>query len=140
MTAEWELELQKIENNEQDLSNFQKTIEDYTSAITNELLQTKIIREDLPHLICPKCKKEKLRIFDKIIKCKDERCSWMQFRLVCGKLLTVQDIQLLVEKGKSPLIIGMKSKAGKGFDAHIILNEVGESSFEFEKTKSERKK
>ncbi|AZA55582.1 type IA DNA topoisomerase [Chryseobacterium sp. G0201] len=140
MTAEWELELQKIENKENDLSNFQKRIEAYTSVITNELLQTKIIREDLPDLICPKCKKEKLRILDKIVKCKDERCNWMQFRMVCGKLLTVNDIQLLIEKGKTSLIKGMKSKAGKSFDAYMILNDAGESVFEFDKNKATRRK
>lgn len=136
MTAEWELELQKIENNEEDLSNFQKRIEAYTSVITNELLQTKIIREELPDLICPKCKKERLRILDKIIKCKDVACNWMQFRMICGKLLTVNDIQLLVEKRKTSLIKGMKSKAGKSFDAYIILNDAGDSSFEFDKNKA----
>lgn len=135
MTAEWELELQKIENNEEDVSNFQKRIEAYTSDITNELLQIKIVREDLPDLICLKCKKEKLRILHKIVKCKDEACNWLQFRMVCGKILAVSDIKLLIENRKSSLIKGMKSKAGKSFDAYIILNEAGESSFEFEKTK-----
>lgn len=140
MTVEWELELQKIENNVEDLSNFQKRIEAYTSDITNELLQIKIVREDLPDLICPKCKKEKLRILDKIVKCKDDVCNWMQFRMVCGKLLTVNDIQLLVEKGKTSLIKGMKSKAGKSFDAYMILNDAGETVFEFAKNKATRKK
>ncbi|MCX8530844.1 type IA DNA topoisomerase [Chryseobacterium luquanense] len=140
MTAEWELELQKIENNEEDLLNFQRRIEAYTSVITDELLQTKIIREELPDLICPKCKKERLRILDKIIKCKDDACNWMQFRLVCGKLLTVNDIQLLIEKGKTSLIKGLKSKAGKSFDAYMILNDAGETVFEFDKNKTTRKK
>lgn len=135
MTAEWELELQKIENNEEDLSNFQKRIEGYTSVITKELLRTKIVREDLPRLICPKCKKNELRILNKVVKCKDEVCNWWQFRLVCGKVLSVVDIQMLVEKRKTSLIQGMKSKAGKSFDAYIILNDAEESSFEFEKTK-----
>jgi DNA topoisomerase-3 len=136
LTAEWELELQKIENNENDLSNFQKRIEDYTLAITNELLQTNIVKEDLPDLICPKCKKEKLRILDKIVKCKDDVCNWLQFRMICGKLLTVNDIRLLVEKRKTSLIKGMKSKAGKSFDAYIILNDAGDSSFQFDKNKA----
>lgn len=140
MTAEWELELQKIENNEEDLSNFQKRIEDYTLAITNELLQTNIVKEDLPDLICPKCKKEKLRILDKIVKCKDDVCNWLQFRMICGKLLTVNDIQLLVEKRKTSLIKGMKSKAGKSFDAYLILNDAGEIVFEFDENKATRRK
>lgn len=137
-TAEWELELQKIENNENDLANFQKRIEAYTSAITNELLQMKIVREDLPTLICPKCKKEKLRILDKIVKCKDDACNWLYFRMVCGKMLTVNDIQLLVEKGKTSLIKGLKSKGGKSFEAYIVLDDTGESSFEFDKIVSRK--
>src|SRR5690606_24357946 len=40
MTAEWELALQKIENNEADAALFQKEMETYTITITNELLQT----------------------------------------------------------------------------------------------------
>lgn len=48
------------------------------------------------------------------------------------KLLTVNDIKLWVDKGKSSLIKGMKSKAGKSFDAFIVLNDAGETSFEFD--------
>lgn len=135
MTSEWELELQKIENNEVDLLNFQKKIEDYTKVISEELLATKIVIKDVPQLICPKCKKAELLILDKIVKCQDEVCNWLQFRMVCGKVLAVSDIKLLIENRKSSLIKGMKSKAGKSFDAYIILNDAGESSFEFEKTK-----
>lgn len=135
MTAEWELELQKIENNSVDLLTFQKKIEAYTKVITAELLGTKILIKDVPQLICPKCKKAELLILDKIVKCKDEVCNWLQFRMVCGKVLAVSDIKLLIENRKSSLIKGMKSKAGKSFNAYIILNTAGESSFEFEKTK-----
>jgi len=39
MTAEWELALQKIENNEANAGEFQKEMEAYASTITNELLQ-----------------------------------------------------------------------------------------------------
>jgi len=85
-------------------------------------------------------KKNELRILDKIVKCKDDFCNWLQFRMVCGKLLTINDIQLLIEKGKSSLIKGMKSKAGKSFDAYMILNDAGESVFEFDKNKATRKK
>jgi DNA topoisomerase-3 len=76
--------------------------------------------------------KNELRIFDTIVKCKDDPCNWLQFRRVYGKLLTVNDIKLWVDKGKSSLIKGMKSKAGKSFDAFIVLNDAGETSFEFD--------
>ena len=136
MTAEWELVLQKIENNEADVEVFQKEMETYASSITNELLKTSIINENLPDLICPKCKSKQLIIRDKIIKCPDENCSWIQFRNVCGVQISIADITSLVNKGKTHLIKGMKSKAGRKFDAYIILTEECKTSFEFEKSKS----
>ena len=139
MTAEWELTLQKIENNEADARVFQKEMENYASSITNELLQTSIAQNNLPKLICPKCKSQQLIIRDKIVKCPDEACNWVQFRNVCGIQIGITDIENLVNKKKTSLIKGMKSKAGKKFDAYIVLNENAESSFEFDKNKSYKK-
>ena len=139
MTAEWELTLQKIENNEADAKVFQKEMENYASSITNELLQTSIAQNNLPKLICPKCKSQQLIIRDKIVKCPDEACNWVQFRNVCGVQIGITDIESLINKRKTSLIKGMKSKAGKKFDAYIVLNENAESSFEFAQNKNYKK-
>ena len=136
MTAEWELALQKIENQEADASAFQKEMETYAKSITDELLQTSIAQSNLPKLTCPKCKSQQLIIRDKIVKCPDESCNWVQFRTVCGVQVSIENVISLINKGKTTLIKGMKSKAGKEFDAYIVLNEQAESSFEFEKRKS----
>lgn len=135
MTAEWELTLQKIENNESNADDFQKEMENYAALITNELLQTPIAQENRAMLDCPKCKNRQLIIRDKIVKCPDETCNWVQFRNVCGVQIGISDIESLVNNGKTSFIKGMKSKAGKKFDAYIVLNEKAESSFEFEKSK-----
>lgn len=139
MTAEWELALQKIENNEVDARVFQREMETYAKSITDELLQTSIANGNLPQLACPKCKTRQLIIRDKIVKCPDENCSWVQFRNVCGVQIGIDDITSLVNKGKTSLIKGMKSKAGKKFDAYIVLKENAESSFEFENKKSNKR-
>ncbi|WP_159732216.1 type IA DNA topoisomerase [Sphingobacterium sp. 18053] len=139
MTAEWELALQKIENNEADAEAFQKEMETYASSITNELLQTSIAQNNLPKLVCPKCKSQQLIIRDKIVKCPNEVCNWVQFRNVCGVQIGLADIENLVSKKKTSLIKGMKSKAGKKFDAYIVLNEDCKTSFEFAKNKSYKK-
>lgn len=139
MTAEWELALQKIENNEADAGIFQKEMENYASSITNELLQTSIAQNNLPKLICPKCKSQQLIIRDKIVKCPDEVCSWVQFRNVCGVQIGMADIESLVNKKKTSLIKGMKSKSGKQFEAYIVLNDDYKTSFEFDKTKNYKK-
>ena len=139
MTAELELALQKIENNEADASVFQKEMETYAKSITDELLQTSIAQNNLPKLTCPKCKSQQLIIRDKIVKCPEEVCSWVQFRNVCGVQIGIADIESLVNRKKTSLIKGMKSKAGKKFDAYIVLKEDCQTSFEFEKNKSNKR-
>ena len=134
MTAEWEVALQKIENNELDATAFQTKMETYATSITTELLQTAISQTNLPQLLCPKCKNQQLIIRDKIVKCPDEPCNWIQFRNICGVQLGVEEIANLLEKGKTSLIQGMKSKGGKKFNAYIVLNEKCVSSFEFKKS------
>jgi DNA topoisomerase-3 len=139
MTAQWELAFQKIENNESDAGTFQKEMENYASSITNELLQTSNAQNNLPKIICPKCKCQQLIIRDKTVKCTDEDCNWLQFRNVCGVQIGIDDIESLISKGKTSLIKGMKSKAGKKFDAYIVLNNNAETSFEFAKNKDYKK-
>jgi DNA topoisomerase-3 len=135
MTAEWELALHKIENNEADVMIFQKEMQDYATSITQELLTLSIVSEKVPDLTCPKCKKQHLLIRDIIAKCPDALCNWIQFRNICSVQLNVSDLEHLIRNGKTSLIKGMKSKSGKKFDAYIVMNERAETSFEFEKSK-----
>lgn len=139
MTAAWELALQKIENGEMNAINFQKEMENYAASITRELLAAPLQHEEYPELTCPKCKEHQLIIKENLVKCPGEHCAWIQFRTVCGEKVSLQDIEALITKGKTSLIKGMKSKAGKKFDAYIVLNDRGESSFEFEIPKGRRK-
>lgn len=139
MTAEWEIALQKIENNEADADAFHSDMEAYATTITRELLDTGIAKEKQPELTCPKCKSHQLLIWNKVVKCPDEGCGWLQFRTVCGVPLSIADIESLVTKGKTNLIKGMKSKSGNKFNAYIVMNDKGETSFEFEKRKPKRK-
>lgn len=139
MTAEWEQALQQIENKELDTLKFKKQIEEYSTNITQELLQLTITRPELPALTCPKCKQQQLVIFDKIVKCPDESCKWLQFRNVCGVLISIPDIENLITNGRTSLIKGLKSKAGNKFNAFILLNDKAESSFEIVKNKPKRK-
>lgn len=139
MTAEWELALQKIENNEADAADFHKSMEAYATSVTQELLGISIANEKHPELTCPKCKTHILQIRDKVVKCSDEVCNWLQFRNICGVQLSLSEVENLVNKGKTNLIKGMKSKAGKKFDAYIVLKDSGETSFEFDNNTYKKK-
>nr|WP_288835581.1 type IA DNA topoisomerase [uncultured Flavobacterium sp.] len=138
MTAEWELALQKIENNEIDVAVFQKGMEDYTKTITQEILALSVEKEKQPELICPKCKIQKLIIRDKLMKCLDESCNWVQFRNICGIQLSFLDLETLITKGKTNLIKSMTSKSGKKFDAYIEMDEKGETTFTFPEKKKNK--
>lgn len=137
MTAQWELALQKIENNEMEATSFQEEMESYSRSITMELLSTPI-HSNRPVLICPKCKNHNLIFNDYVVKCSDENCSWIQFKTVCEVLLSDKEIENLVLKKKTSLIKGLKSRSGNKFDAYILLDDLGKTSFEFEKKKKKR--
>ncbi|MDH6252449.1 DNA topoisomerase-3 [Chryseobacterium sp. H1D6B] len=131
MTAEWEMALDKIEKGELNSKQFITDIKDYTSEITKELLSVSISQENIPELKCPKCQQHNLIIKDKIIKCPDEQCNWIQFRNVCGIQLSIQQITSLINNKRTPLIKNMKAKNGKKFSAYIVLKDDHQTIFEF---------
>lgn len=135
MTAQWEQAMQSIENNEIDPVIFQKEIETFTVTITKEILALSVENEKQPELICPKCGIQKVVIRDKLIKCSDQSCNWVQFRNICGKQLNIENLEKLIMTGKTTLIKGMSSRSGKKFDAYIVMNKKGETSFSFPEKK-----
>ncbi len=132
MTAEWEKALHQIETKELDSKQFITDIKNYTAEITQELLSLNIPQENIPELKCPKCLQQNLTIKEKIVKCPDEQCQWILFRVICGIQLSINHITSLITTGKTPLIKNMKSKNGKKFDAFIVFNDDLTTSFKFE--------
>ncbi|WP_255555203.1 topoisomerase C-terminal repeat-containing protein [Flavobacterium sp. NKUCC04_CG] len=98
-------------------------------------MESAIIQENAPQLTLPKCKNEQLIFFNQIVKSPNELCSWLQFSNVCGVHIGIADIESFINKIKTTFIKGMKSKAGKKFDAYIVLKEDCITSFEFENKK-----
>ena len=90
--------------------------------------KTSIIENNLPQL---ELQKKHLIISDKIVKCWDKVCNWLEFRKVCRMQLSISYIKHIVHKGKTSFIKGVESKAGKKFDAYSVLSEKAETFFEF---------
>ncbi|TRW23638.1 DNA topoisomerase III [Flavobacterium zepuense] len=133
MTAEWELALAGIEEGELDSDDFQHKIESYARDVTLELLQVQIKTEGVPQLLCPRCNEHHLLITEKVVKCPEGDCGWLQFRKVCGVLLSHEEIVNLIKNKQTSVLKGMKSKSGKSFTAKLVLNEQSEVTFAFEK-------
>lgn len=130
LTAKWESAFKDIEENKTDMEDFHRQIEDYTTEITKELLSIRL-NSKTDHLSCPKCKQHTLQLREKLVKCLDTDCNWILFRTICEIKLSVDDVTNLIENGRTKLLKGLVSKAGKGFDAYIILKEDCTTGFEF---------
>ena len=133
MTGNWEYDLARIEQGAIDAGTFLRGIRQYTTQITEELLQNKrkIEINDTPGKVCPKCKKGKVFFYSKVAKCDNPECGLVIFRNVCGKILTDAQIGQLLTSGKTAEIKGFKSSSGNVFCAFLVLDKEFKTGFEF---------
>ena len=135
MTGSWELTLAAIEAGQMPPEKFKQGINSYVSTICEELLSLAPKQKSYPTYRCPKCGTESVGIYAKVAKCRHEDCDFHIFREVCGTLLTEDHIRDLLTIGRTPILKGLTSKAGKKFNARLVLNEDYTTSFEFESRK-----
>ena len=83
----------KIENGEMPSETFDKSITFYAKQITEELLAMDFPKDEKERLVCPKCQKLNVKLFEKVAKCTDETCGWRLFRNICDKVLSGNDIR-----------------------------------------------
>lgn len=132
MTGMWEETLAKIERGEFNAETFIKSIGVYTSQITGELLSSNIVfKEKSSEVFCPKCREGRIKFYPMVARCGSEDCDFICFKNKSGKTLTDAQITELFIKKKIGLLKGFKSKAGKEFDAFIILDEEFNTKFAF---------
>jgi DNA topoisomerase-3 len=135
MTGGWENTLAQIERGEMQSETFHKAIEVYTQQITTELLETSISIVDKNACVCPKCQTAQVRFYPKVAKCTDADCGLVVFRNKSEKELSDKQITDLLTKGKTAVIKGFKSKAGKSFDAALKFDADFKVIFEFAEKK-----
>lgn len=139
MTGSWELTLAAIEAGQMPPEKFAQGINSYVGTICEELLSLAPEQKSYPTYRCPKCGSESVGIYAKIAKCRHEVCDFHVFREVCGTLLTEDNIRDLLTTGRTPVLKGLTSKAGKKFNARLVLNEDYTTSFEFESRKGKQR-
>lgn len=139
MTGGWELALAAIEAGQMPPEKFAQGINSYVGTICEELLSLAPKQKSYPTYRCPKCGTESVGIYAKVAKCRHEDCDFHIFREVCGTLLTEDHIRDLLTTGRTPILKGLTSKAGKKFNARLVLNEDYTTSFEFENRKGKQR-
>lgn len=139
MTGSWELTLAAIEAGQMPPEKFAQGINSYVGTICEELLSLAPKQKSYPVYRCPKCEQQSVGIYAKVAKCRHEGCDFHIFREVCGTLLTENYIRDLLTTGRTPILKGLTSKAGKKFNARLVLNEDYTTSFEFENRKGKQR-
>ena len=139
MTGSWELALAAIEAGKMPSDKFSQGINSYVGTICEELLSLSSEQKSYPVYRCPKCGQQSVGIYAKVAKCRHETCGFHVFREVCGIHLSEDNIRDLISSGRTPILKGLTSKAGKKFNARLVLGEDYATSFEFENNKGKQK-
>ena len=139
MTGSWELALAAIEAGKMPSDKFAQGINSYVGTICEELLSLSSEQKSYPVYRCPKCGQKSVGIYAKVAKCRHETCGFHVFRAVYGIHLSEDNIRDLISSGRTPILKGLTSKAGKKFNARLVLGEDYATSFEFENNKGKQK-
>ena len=139
MTGAWELALAAIEAGQMPAEKFTQGINSYVGTICEELLSLSSEQKSYPVYRCPKCGQQSVGIYAKVAKCRHETCGFHVFREVCGIHLSEDNIRELISSGRTPILKGLTSKAGKKFNARLVLGEDYTTSFEFESRKGKQR-
>ena len=138
MTGAWELALTAIEAGKMPSDKFAQGINSYVGTICEELLSLSSDQKSYPVYRCPKCGQQSVGIYAKVVKCRHESCGFHVFREVCGILLSEDNIRDLISSGRTPILKGLTSKAGKNFNARLVLKDDYTTTFEFEQNKKRK--
>ena len=138
MTGAWELALAAIEAGKMPSDKFSQGINSYVGTICEELLSLSSEQKSYPVYRCPKCGQQSVGIYAKVAKCRHESCGFHVFREVCGILLSEDNIHDLISSGRTPILKGLTSKAGKKFNARLFLKDDYTTTFEFEQNKKRK--
>ena len=139
MTGSWELALAAIEAGKMPADKFSQGINSYVETICEELLSLSSEQKSYPLYRCPKCGQQSVGIYAKVAKCRHETCGFHVFREVCGIHLSEDNIRDLIGSSRTPILKGLTSKAGKKFNARLVLGEDYTTSFEFENKKGKQR-
>ena len=138
MTGSWELALAAIEAGKMPSERFSQGINSYVGTICEELLSLSSDQKSYPVYRCPKCGQKSVGIYAKVVKCRHETCGFHVFRDVCGIHLSEDNIRDLISSGRTPILKGLTSKAGKKFNARLALKDDYTITFEFEQNKKRK--
>jgi DNA topoisomerase-3 len=136
LTARWEEGLKEIEEGQRDFNEWLEGIKNFTTEVVRMAREQEATpgaepdREVLGR--CPLCGREVME-YPKSYSCSGykEGCKFAIWKEIAGKKITANQAKELLQRGKTGVIKGFKSKTGKKFYAALTLGEGGKVNFEF---------
>lgn len=135
-TAEWEDGLHQIEHGEisaeEWLSGIKNLTRDIVEGVKGQTRTVNIIEEGRAIGKCPLCGKAVIET-KKAYNCSGWRdgCKFVIWKVISGKRITAKQAQELINKGKTGVIKGFKSKSGNSFDAALVMGGDGKVKMNF---------
>lgn len=142
MTIEFEEKLQKVNSGELSRESFIQELTDEIAANKRYFLEHLPAQKLSPQKSvgkCPACGGSMLE-GKKNWYCENYSvCDFKLWKEISGVKLSEAEAEKILNRRKSGLIKGFKSKAGKSFSAYLVLGENNVLSFDFEKRKGGKK-
>lgn len=144
LTAEWEKSLAEIQRGSGSPAGFMAEISEFIRSFVNDmkLLHNPETDADLFEIqkeilgTCPKCGKKVVE-WPKSYSCESGKngCGFVIWKTIAGKPVTKAQATKLLTRKKTDLIKGFTNKAGKKYDAYLILKDDFSIGFEFPQRK-----
>lgn len=140
LTAKYEKRLNNIAKGNEPSSQFLSDIYNETTNWCNKIsaMEVKIMDTNTTDMICPICGNPLLK-YNWGYGCSAHKdgCGFTISNTICSKTLTENQIKELLAKGRIGPISGFVSKAGKNFEASLILEETMDNGLRKFRTKFE---
>lgn len=140
LTAEWEQELANIESGKSAANDFMNNITDFIRSFVCDTKASYapencsgVFRSERESIgSCPKCGKMVVEM-QKSFSCESGKggCGFVIWKTISGKSISKSQATKIITKGKSDLIKGFISRAGKPFDAYLIMKPDNTIGFSF---------
>lgn len=135
-TAKFEYNLSKVAKGEMSEEEFYQEVTKYVRRIVDSVFEMQVnlqMHQQDSLGVCPKCKKGYVREGTKAWGCSEYKngCNFTIWKEIASKKLTQKNIKDLINKGKTSLIKGFKSSAGKEYSAHIKLDDNFKTQFDY---------
>ena len=135
-TARLEYQLKQVADGKVSITEYYNHLSDYVKSTVTQIfsLQSAITASTHKALgTCPLCKKGQIVEYPKSYGCTEFKngCKYTIWKEVAHKKLTPKNVEDLLQKGKTSLIKGFKSKTGSDFEAYLVLDKELKIGFEF---------